>query len=536
MIHLMIVDDEERARTGIRSLIDWTKHDIAIVCEARDGAEALELLNNVHVDILLTDIRMPEMDGLSLIEHVTNDYPHIKCVIMSGYDEFAYAQKALTIGASDYLLKPSRTQEILDTVLKLKAIIEEARHQENTLEKLKVGFRESFPLLKEKTLSRLVMTDNPPFERLLANLHINGEAFPHLFFGIIVLQIDNLHMLQRKYDQEDIELFKYGVKNIAEETFSALFRCAAFEHQDDIIVILNTEDWTGSDELNQHVAEVQQHIRQYLKFTVSIGIGSFDSGINHLRISYQESIRALDMKYFIGIEKIVDYKETVDDDPVHTSYPLSQEKAIIQAVATGDQNAIADRLNAFNEALKPASTSKEHIQKSMLALVFALYRYCIEKNINTNDVFGESLTELTHIIEHSSMDYIVQTLTDVLLKASEQLHVKKNSNKMFQSVLDYMEHNYHKDINRETVAREVFITPGYLSFLFKQELKTNFLDHLHKIRIDHACRLLHDRSMKLSDIAHAAGYNDEKYFFQIFKKYIGMTPTQYRNNLGADSL
>ncbi|MFD0693351.1 response regulator [Paenibacillus sp. GCM10027628] len=532
MIHLMIVDDEERARTGIRTLIDWPDHDITIAAEARDGAEAIELLKQHPVDILLTDIRMPVMDGLTLIEHVAADYPHIKCVIMSGYDEFEYAKKALAIGASDYLLKPSRRQEILDTVLKLKDLIEEEQKQVRKLEQLHAGFRESFPLLKEKTLSRLVTTENPPYDRLMADLLIHGFEFPYLFFGVVILQIDNFHLMQRKYGHEDIELFKYGMKNIVEETLSATRKCAVFEHQDDLIVIINTEEWTETETLLPYIEQVQQNIKKYLQFSVSAGIGSFDKDISHLKSSYREAMKALDLKVFMGKEQIVDYKATVDDDPIYTSYPLAQEKAILQAVMNGDHAAILVKLNEFNDALKPEGTSKEHVLKSTLALVFALYRFCIEKNINTDLVFGQNLAELTHILEHSSMDYIMQAISDILLSVSEQLNMKKNGNKMFQTILDYIQHHYHKDINRETVAREVFITPGYLSLLFKQELKTSFLDYLHKIRIDRARELLHNRSHKISDIAHDVGYNDEKYFFQVFKKYVGMTPTQYRNNLG----
>jgi two-component system response regulator YesN len=536
MIHLMIVDDEERARNGIRTLIDWPNHGINIAAEARDGAEALEMLGEHQVDILLTDIRMPEMDGLMLIEKVAGKYPHIKCVIMSGYDEFEYAKKALAIGASDYLLKPSRRQEILDTVLKLKTVIEEEKKQVIMLEQLHAGFRESYPLLKEKTLSRLVTTDNPPYDRLLDNLHMNGFGFPHLFFGVIILQIDNFHLIQRKFSNEDIELYKYGLKNIVEETLSASRKCAAFEYQDDIISIINTEEWTETEALMPCIEIVQHNIKKYLGFSVSIGIGSFDKDIGHLKTSYREAMRALDLKVFIGTEQIVDYKETVDDDPIFTSYPLSQERAILQAVMNGDHTAILTKLNEFNEALKPESTSKEHVLKSTLALVFALYRFCIEKNINTDEVFGQNLAGLTHIVEHSSMDYIVQSLSDTLIRVNEQLNAKKNNNKMFQSILEYIRQNFHKDINRETVAREVFITPGYLSLLFKQELKSNFLDYLHKIRIDKACEQLNNRSLKISDIAHDVGYNDEKYFFQVFKKYVGMTPTQYRNNCSPNIL
>ncbi|WP_248930540.1 response regulator [Paenibacillus hamazuiensis] len=532
MIQLMIVDDEERARAGIRTLIDWGKHGISIAAEARDGVEALELLQRHKVDILLTDIRMPEMDGLALIERAARQYPHIKSVIMSGYDEFAYAKKAMALGASDYLLKPSRTQEILDTILKLAAVIENERNQEKTLEQLKAGFRESFPLLKEKTLSRLVMTDNPPYDRLLSNLRINGLEFPFMFFGAMVLQIDHFHGLLQTYSHEDIELYKYGLKNIAEETMSAGFRCAAFEQQDDVVVIVNAGEWIGTEALIPYAEAIQRNIRQYLKFTVSIGIGSFEASISHLRASYREAVKALNARYYIGSAKIVDYTESVDDDPDQSSYPLVQEKAILQAVVQGDRDAILGRLEEFHDALKPDSSSKEHILKSTVALVFTLYRFCVEKNLNTSSVFGHDLTGLAAVLSQSSLEYIRSLLAGTVLEISAELNAKKNRNKLFQTALEYIGRNFHKDISRETVAREVFITPGYLSLLFKQEMKTSFLDYLHQIRIERACERLRDRSLKLSDIAHDVGYTDEKYFFQVFKKYTGMTPSQYRNNLG----
>jgi two-component system response regulator YesN len=242
-------------------------------------------------------------------------------------------------------------------------------------------------------------------------------------------------------------------------------------------------------------------------------------------------MKVLNSRYYIGSEKIVDYTESVDDDLAQASYPLLQEKAILQSVMTGGRDEILARLAEFNKALKPESSSKEHVLKSTIALVFALYRFCIEKNLNTAAVFGQDLTQLAPILGHSSMIFIQQILSDTLFTIADEFNVKKNTNKLFQSVLDYIHQNFHKDISRETVSREVFITPGYLSLLFKQEMKTSFLEYLHKIRIDRAFDLLSDRSIKLSDIAHNVGYNDEKYFFQVFKKYAGMTPSQYRNNL-----
>lgn len=525
----MIVDDEERARNGIRTLIDWNAHDIEIIAEARDGAEALEWMEKIHVDILLTDIRMPEMDGLALIEQVSQSYPAVKCIIMSGYDEFEYAQKAMSVGASHYLLKPSRRQEILDLVLLLTQEIEKERLQSRSFEQLKAGFRESFPLLKEKTLSRLVLSENPPYSRLLANLKMNDITLSERFFCVVVIQIDNFHSFQKRVGSEDIELYKYGLKNIAEETLSSLGHCVAFEHNDDLILILNSEDWLNHDVLSHYAEKIQHNAESFLKFTVSIGIGSIGAEVSHLRTSYQEATRALDARFYIGNEKIVNYMDAIDEETEHSSYPLALEKAVIQSVMQGEETAIRDNLLSFLQALHPESSLRDQVLNSIFSLFFALYRLCIEKNVNVQEVFGQNLTSITHMLARSSMDSIMQALNETALVVGEQLNSKKNGNKLFDAVLSYIQQNYQKDISRETVAREVFITPGYVSLLFKQQMQTSFLDYLHRIRIDHACRKFMDKGIRIADIAHEVGYQDEKYFFQVFKKYTGMTPNQYRN-------
>ncbi|MFC5471539.1 response regulator [Cohnella suwonensis] len=532
MFRLLIVDDEERARTGIRTLIDWAAHRIEIVGEARDGAEALEIMKLNRVDILLTDIRMPVMDGLELIERVAEVYPNTKNVIMSGYDEFAYAQKAMTAGASRYLLKPSRRQEILDLVVQLTEEIADERREEERLEELKSGFRESFPFLKENALSRLALTERPPYDRLLANLKLNDISFPFTFFGALVVQIDDFHRVQQSYGSVDIELFKYALKNIAEETFAPLCRCAAFEHHDDLFLLLNAEEWLDAKTLVPYAEAIQRNSERYLKFTVSVGIGSFDRSIRHLRASCREAEKALNARFYGGNGKIADYLEAAEEeDFTHSSYPLADEKAVLQAIAKGEQAAIRDSLQAFLSALQPESSLKESVINSIFALYFALYRDCIEKNVNVHEVFGSGLDEITRMLARSGLEHIMASLTDTALKIAEHLNARKNGNRLFESVLAYVREHFRKDISRESVAREVYVTPGYISYLFKQQMQTSFIDYLHRIRIEHASRLLKDHSLRISDIAHESGYQDEKYFFQVFKKHTGMTPNQYRNNL-----
>ncbi|RRJ64607.1 response regulator [Paenibacillus oralis] len=531
MISLLIVDDERRAREGIRNAIDWNSHDIHIAGEACDGAEALKILKQFPVDIMITDIRMPVMDGLELIKEVSKLYPSIRNIIYSGYDEFNYAQKAMTFGTCDYLLKPSRPDEILEIVNKQANNINEAKKQSEALDQLRIGFQNSLPLLRERTLSRLVLlSERLPSDRLELMLSLNHITFPKMLFGVLVLEIDDFYTLEQKYDYEEIELFKFAIKNITEEILSRTLVCAAFEHQDTIISILNTDQWIDTLKFQEIMMELQTKVSQYLPLTISIGVGSMDKGISHLHISYLESVNALEKRFLKGSQKIVNYMEKEDIEEA-TSYPLSEEKAMIQAIISGNREAMVEKFNAFHYALKPESSSKSHVLNSMLALAFSLFHFCIEKNINTDEIFVEDFPKLSKILTSSSIDVIKSVITGIMFRINDHINSSKNNNRIFQEALAYINQNYNKDISRNIVAREVFITPGYLGILFRQQLNMGFLEYLHKIRIDRATELLSNPGIKISEIAYQVGYQDEKYFSQVFRKHTGLTPNQYRNNL-----
>jgi two-component system response regulator YesN len=529
MIKLMIVDDEERARNGICSLISWEQHNIEIVAEARDGLEALELLETNPIDIVLTDIRMPEMDGLTLIEHIKQSFPAAKVVIMSGYDDFHYAKKAISLGASDYLLKPSRRDEILATVLNLKSEILKEREQKHHLEELKEGFRNSFPLLIEKTLSRLVLSEDPPYDKLLNALHINGVDFPHTYYGVIIVQIDHLHDLQKQYIQYDIELFKYALKKISEESIEHTVICAAFDYEDDIIIIINSDNSLSSEALLALSRTIQHNANKFLNMTVSIGIGEMHSSIKSLQTSCSLARNALNANYHMGPGNIAAPTDIAMETSV-SAYPTLIEQNIIRAIITSDTEGLAANLTKFQFLLQPHGTTKDQVLNFYFALFFSMYRLCIDKEINLEDIFGNELLNKLLQLSKSSIYDIHHEVVHISHKIMERMESKKNGNKLFDSILAFIRQNYYKDLSREIVASEVFITPGYLSLLFKQQMKISFLDFLHKTRIEQACSLLSDKSKRIGDIALKVGYNDEKYFFQVFKKYIGMTPNQYRNH------
>jgi two-component system response regulator YesN len=526
---LLLVDDEEHTRMGIKNVIDWEAHDIEICAEARDGIEALEQIEKFNPEILLTDIRMPEMDGLQLIEKASVKYPTLKFIIMSGYEDFSYAQKALKLGVTDYLLKPCKKQEIMDTVLRVKALIEAERQQEKSYEQLRSQFQESYPVLKERHLMKLIQSDNHSLLRTFEILSSLNIHFPRAYTCILLLSIDNFYELSETYNSKDTELFKFCIKNIAEETIAEDHICAAFEYNHEIVVIINADTYFDILSSSPIIEKLLRNIKQFLPFTVSIGLGNCYKGSDQISRSYIEASKALETKHFIGENKIVAYSDISDEDFKNTSYPIDKEKRLLQALLHGDITEFKYHLEAFIDSLKPASTSKDQFIVSISAFVFSLYHLCVDRNISIENVFGHDFLEFSRMLSLSTIDHIKKHIYGTLIKINEELNTKKNHNKLFQTITDFIDKNYAKDIDRETVAREVHITPGYLSLLFKQELKINFLDYLHKTRIEKSCILLKDKASKISEIAYSVGYNDEKYFFQVFKKYIGMTPNQYRN-------
>ncbi|WP_100404716.1 response regulator [Bacillus solitudinis] len=529
MINLMIVDDEEHVRLGIKSLIKWEAYDICIIAEARDGAEALELLEHHHVDILMTDIRMPEVNGLELIKTVNKQYSHIKTIIMSGFNDFDYAKKALKLGVSDYLLKPSRTQEILDIVLKLVHEIKEENKLHTSITHLKNGFRESLPLLKERALCRLVTREDIPYEKLLNKVKLGGLSFPSPYFGLVMIQIDNYLVHQEENGTYHSELLKSGIKNISEETLSEAWYCAVFEDQDVIVLILNSDKKEDVPQLLPFIEKLKKNIQQYLRLSISVGISGIDKPLNQLRNAYARATEALDQTFFMGTGKVINYEKYIANNSTESMYPVEIEKQIIHSILAGDECKTKENIRLFQLSLNKERNLKDQILKYTFNLYFSLYHFCIERNLDINEIFRQDFKDINQKLAKSNLENIYKELLGTASLIIKQLNEKKNTNKLINSVLDYIRQNYDKDISRETVANKVYISPGYLSLIFKQQLNMSFLDFLHKTRIEKACQLLSDPGKRVADIAIQVGYNDEKYFFQVFKKYMGMTPKQFRN-------
>jgi two-component system, response regulator YesN len=526
MIKLLIVDDEIEIRNGIRNKIDWEGNDIVVCGEAGNGNEALSIINEVHPDVLLVDVRMPKMNGLELVEYLSVNKPEIKSIILSGHDDFSYAQRALKLGAFDYLLKPCLPNQILETILKAKTSIEKSNITKEMYSNLKIKLNEALPLLKEKFLISLIKGEQrslhniqEKFDFLKINLKINNTA-------LILMRFDNVEVCSRNYSYNDYELLKFAIKNISEELLTACFLCEVFENNDDIVVIINLQNCS---EVLPHLNSIKMNIKNLLNLDISIGLGKWYSDICKIGNSYSEAVKAVETRFFLDEDVIVDYEDIKDMDREENLYPINEEKIILNCINTRNAEDIEENLNRFFEVLLSGKSSKDLHMKSALALLLSIYHLCIEKGISTEEIFGQDFSCFDDFLKTKSMGQLKAMLLSNIKAIINYTDSKKCNNKTVTAVIKYIDANYMKGLSLEILAKEVFISPTYLSYLFKQCQGISFVDYLNKVRLVKASELLKSSNMKTYEVSSAVGYSDEKYFSYVFKKYTGMTPAQYRD-------
>lgn len=540
MIKLLIVDDEQEVREGIKESIDWEANGIDVVGEAASGTEALFIINSTFPDIALIDIRMPEMNGLQLMEAIAATHPYIKPIILSGSEDFEYARRGLKLGALDYLLKPCRPKEILDAVLSAKQLLME----ENANRDIILRYKENFlPLLKEKYLNTLISSSNLD-ESLLKK--VEYVDFQFILDNILVAVIRCGQTPGLALELKASENLEDTLAAFVRESLQPKYHCECLISGGDIVILANVKadaaaymngsfnastDWTeilAEDPSMKYLGELQAVLQQKLDAPVSIGISNPVSNLAELHNAYGQALQAVDFTFFFGDSPIVLFCQIKNQYNNNKAYPLEMEKQLLNCIKAGEDATAATKVRLFFEALAAAENNKSFILKSYYSLLFSLYQLCLESNIPVENIVKQLNSSDN---QYSTIAKLSDTAIGLIQATARSFKGTKVNNKVIDNTLKFINENYSSNISLDTVAKNSFITPSYLSLLFKQVLGINFVDYLHKIRLNKACELLRDPKLRSYEIAYMVGYNDDKYFIQIFKKHLGLTPSQYRDTL-----
>lgn len=532
MYHLLVADDEPRHRRGIADMIRTLRPDYQVFL-AKDGEEALQIVDANRIDIILTDIRMPKIDGLQLIERLGNRTEAIKVVILSVYGYFDYARQAIKLGAFDYVLKPVETNDMAQMLAKLEAALEKERKRHRDGETLKHRLNSAIPVYEQHLLNRWVRADIS--EEELSEI---ARLFPNGGTGFVLLTKFNKHNIGYVYTPDEFDEVKGSLRNWMAQALQALGASISFylEGPESVLVSVIAPDEPFERLRKQDIDGLSSLIDQFrIEFGLSgsIGVGDRCVDIVHeVSTSFEQARKALDFTFYCGQEHVISHSKIAYDPykPALNTFP--SEARIRVGVRQLNREEATDALKALmDQLLHGKYPSPTHLKESIL--------YVLVNQVRSVETLLRAEETNNLIVEMEFQIPECASLQELKIKAGQYLcrmianieNRRNNKNQLIiQMCMEYLQQHYMDDLSLDMVARKFYFSPAYFSSFFKSHTSMTFTDFLLQLRIQKAKAFLLDGERKVSEIALSVGFRDAGYFTRIFKREVGLSPEDYRKN------
>lgn len=498
-MRVLIVDDEPIIRQGISTVIEWEKEGFELLPPAESAEEALDRLAAERPDILFTDIRMNGKSGLELAKEAKAAYPEMEIVVLSGYDEFQYAQQALRDGVSDYLLKSSRPEEILNTAARMRQVIRDKQSRKGELR-----------LLEKAVLTKQTLTADER-ARLL-------ERYPQL---------------ATPPDGSGLRILVVSTAGIAGDSARAAAR-AALEREAGGKAIEAAEQWIvpvrvppgGLGRLNRAPAAASEAAGVRLAAAAGAAVRELDA----LHASFRQATSALAYGWILGEERLIVYERIHNRRGIRTVCTAEEEAEMIAVLKTGSPGTARDWAWTLLEGLRAdPQLTPASLQMFLQSLLIAGYRWLErvaaslgasvrETESGAGDEAGDRTPPAAAFAERAAA---IAGLYAGIAPA-KPAYVRQ--------AIELIRERLGGPVSLVDISREIHIHPNYLSERFKQETGLNFSEFVVRERMNRAMAILRETPAKIDEVGHLVGYSDGKHFKRLFKKHTGTTPSEYRAN------
>ncbi|HEX3023346.1 MAG TPA: response regulator [Lachnospiraceae bacterium] len=534
---VFLVEDEVVVREGIKRNIDWEKEGYEFVGEASDGELAYPLIQKEKPDILITDIKMPFMNGLELSRLVKNEMPWVQIIILSGYDDFQYAKESISIGVTDYISKPITGDCLLKAVNRVREVIRKQREQEENMERLRYEMRENEKVKRQKFFSEIV-SQRIPLSELLENakkleIDLTAKSYNTLLFRISLMEEESLTY------SEVISSVKYQIM----EHLDQMEGVFAFERGNEDIALLVKD--MESDNLAKKIQDCIDYLVDVVmkqgNLEYFIGVGQEVSRLSELYKSYHEASRAFAYRYILDRNMVV-HSSRLEEYQITKDSGIDIKELDIKRLGKSEVSSFLMNGNEVEVESFIENYFNKMGDRNMESLLFRQYI--------AMDMYICCLTLLEKMgIEHDFIEKEHGRFSDVAAAFTSLRATKQSLQRIFLATIrkrnevalgkyrgivetakDYIASNYaREDISLNQVAGCVNISPSHFSTIFSQEVGETFIEYLTSVRMSKAKELLRCSNLKSSEVGYAVGYKDPHYFSYIFKKTQNCTPKEYRN-------
>lgn len=500
IFHLLIVDDEGPIRNGLSQFIDWDSIDCIVDDTACDGLDAIEKLHKYNINIVITDIKMPEADGLALSKYIHENFPEVMVIILSGYADFSYAQTAIQYNVADFLLKPTSKDQLIEAVqnVQKRLITSKAFNQ---------VAGEEITFLKDQLLQELTDTQiTAPLRTRLQNYKIQLDSYFIAAFQLLAPSKD-LNFLKNIITKQKHNNYCYRYNNL-------------------LLSIYFTED-KSSDTLSSilhNCKEIQEIMDSLYSLDTSIGISRYHTSSEEFAAAASEAIHALTLNFYSD-SKISLFRREHN----LTDYTLTTEDTLtLYNLETYLYN--WDFKSAFSAVTAIFTKLKSQFAKSIDVKNICIQIYYITSRILMKKELGQPPAEILHRIQTSSAIFQLQSIIQELLEYTESSLTKsgKGYSQIVENSISYIHANLANPLSLDIIANHVHVNSSHLSRTFKKECKESITEYINKSRIKRAQEILSNSNTLAYEVSEQVGFRDPAYFSSIFKKYTGYSPKEYK--------
>lgn len=520
MIRVVVADDEFFARKVLVKMLGQLSDELVIAGEAETGLGVLEIMEKEQVDIVITDIRMPDMDGLALAKEVRGRFPDTCVIIESGYADFEYATTAIRYGVKDYLTKPVKTEELDKAIRRVQAEKRKERQQiERKIEERKIQYMDFARLLESGELG----------ERVL------GEAYREMEKGSWMMAVsqNSEKQLGEEKITEVLDILGRG-----SDRNSTGLKVYYFYPKEEFILVFsvpNGDVGAAEKELKRRFIQCGAKAGVNLHAGLSLIHEPMERVEKEAAAAYREAVYAINQRLLQPGKQVYRYEAEVN---VVQLFSQSEERELERCLTENrTEDAVAIGSSFFKHCAENCEVGIYSLFTSLIKIINVVNRvYGMRREVDGSEAADKGSYLLfsfkTDLYAFRSLEELKEYTLQLLRDVSDEESQKSS---IIDDLLRYLERNYQYNITvNELAAHKYFVNPSYLSRLFKAETGKTFSRYLIELRMKKAAGLLSESGLKISDVAMCVGYNDVSYFIQTFKKYYEMTPEQYKNKLSGE--
>ena len=535
-IKVFLVEDEMVIRRGIKNSIDWEKEGYIFCGEASDGELAYPMIIKEKPDILITDIRMPFMDGLELCKLVKEELPNIKILILSGYDEFDYAKEAIRLGVTEYLLKPISSGKLLEALNGVSESIRREKEDKDLVRKYMEEMRENTEHEKQKFFEQVIAGNLSMADALETGkkyeMNLSAGMYNLLLFRFTLGE-------ENRKSGELLGEAEYAIKKLTERLEYV------FEFQRDVegwaFLLMADNEEQMSERVKELSKDLEEIMKNYSTITYFGGIGQPVVRLRELEESFREAERALAARFTMELNRIISVEDirmaqnvdTLDDIEITSFGEIEKTRTMLEKfLNNGAEDEIDEFVDVYINEL-PEENLKSVLMRQYIIMdaYIVMMSFCekIEGIEGEMQAQSEELKNSMKTIQTlEEIKNYIRMLLKKIIGVRDTISGRRYSD-IIEIAKDQIRKTYMSDeISLNTIAAEVGMSPSYFSSIFSKEMGKTFVEYLTEIRMDRAKELLMCSSMKTSEIGYEVGYKDPHYFSYIFKKTQNCTPKEFR--------